>query len=98
MLSKRVLRPDDHAATRATTSSDNTGTRSTVTSEKDPGHTKAWDGHSMGRLAVQVSPSLNSRATVRLAMRAEVWVASPEPAVGVFTTAGTSQGRLRRHS
>ena len=27
----------------------------------------------------------------------EVWVASPEPAVGVFTTAGTCQGRLRRH-
>ena len=24
-------------------------------------------------------------------------VASPEPAVGVFTTAGTCQGRLRRH-
>ena len=30
-------------------------------------------------------------------MRVEVWVASPEPAVGVFTTAGTCQGRLRRH-
>ena len=30
-------------------------------------------------------------------MREEVWVASPEPAVGVFTTAGTCQGRLRRH-
>ena len=36
-------------------------------------------------------------------MRKEVWVASPEPAVGVFTTAGTCQGacgvtrdRLRR--
>ena len=27
----------------------------------------------------------------------EVWVSSPEPAVGVFTTAGTRQGRLRRH-
>jgi hypothetical protein len=30
-------------------------------------------------------------------MREEVWVASPEPAVGVFTTAGTCQRRLRRH-
>ena len=30
-------------------------------------------------------------------MRVEVWAASPEPAVGVFTTAGTCQGRLRRH-
>ena len=27
----------------------------------------------------------------------EVWVGLPEPSVGVFTTAGTSQGRLRRH-
>ena len=25
------------------------------------------------------------------------WVSSPEPAVGVFTPAGTCQGRLRRH-
>ena len=30
-------------------------------------------------------------------MQEEVWVSSPEPAVGVFTTAGTCQGRLRRH-
>jgi hypothetical protein len=30
-------------------------------------------------------------------MREEVRVSSPEPAVGVFTTAGTRQGRLRRH-
>ena len=30
-------------------------------------------------------------------MLEEVWVASPEPAVGVFTTAGTCQGRLGRH-
>jgi hypothetical protein len=30
-------------------------------------------------------------------MRVEVWVSSPEPAVGLFTTAGTCQGRLRRH-
>ena len=30
-------------------------------------------------------------------MREEVGVTSPEPAVGVFTTAGTCQGRLRRH-
>jgi hypothetical protein len=30
-------------------------------------------------------------------MRVEVWVSSPEPAVGVFTPAGTCQGRLRRH-
>ena len=30
-------------------------------------------------------------------MRVEVWVSSPKPAVGVFTTAGTCQGRLRRH-
>ena len=30
-------------------------------------------------------------------MQVEVWVPSPEPAVGVFTTAGTCQGRLRRH-
>ena len=31
-------------------------------------------------------------------MRVEVQVSSPEPAVEVFTTAGTCQGRLRRHS
>jgi hypothetical protein len=31
-------------------------------------------------------------------MRVEVWVSSPEPAVEVFTSAGTCQGRLRRHS
>jgi hypothetical protein len=30
-------------------------------------------------------------------MRVERWVASPEPAVGVFTPAGTCPGRLRRH-
>ena len=30
-------------------------------------------------------------------MREEIWVASPEPATGVFTTAGTCQGRLWRH-
>ena len=31
-------------------------------------------------------------------MQQEVWVSSPEPAVGVFTTAGTChQGRLRRY-
>ena len=30
-------------------------------------------------------------------MRVEVWVSSPEPAVGVFTTAGTCQGRLWCH-
>ncbi len=30
-------------------------------------------------------------------MQEEVWVASPETAVGVFTTAGTCPGRLRRH-
>ncbi len=30
-------------------------------------------------------------------MREEVWVASPGPAVGVFTTAGTYRERLRRH-
>ena len=30
-------------------------------------------------------------------MREEGWVASPEPAVGGFTTAGTCHGRLRRH-
>jgi hypothetical protein len=30
-------------------------------------------------------------------MREEVRVPSPEPAVGVFTSAGTCQGRLRRH-
>ena len=30
-------------------------------------------------------------------MRVEVWVSSPEPAVGVFTPAGTCPGRLRRH-
>jgi len=32
-----------------------------------------------------------------MSMQEEVRVASPEPAVGVFTTAGTCQGRLRRH-
>jgi hypothetical protein len=31
-------------------------------------------------------------------MQEEVWVSFPEPAVGVFPTAGTCQGRLRRHS
>ncbi len=30
-------------------------------------------------------------------MRVEMWVASPEPAVGVFTPARTCPGRLRRH-
>ena len=30
-------------------------------------------------------------------LQVEMWVASPEPAVGVFTTAGTCQGRLWRH-
>jgi len=30
-------------------------------------------------------------------MRVERWVASSEPAVGVFTPAGTCPGRLRRH-
>jgi len=30
-------------------------------------------------------------------MRVEIGVASPEPAVGVFTPAGTCPGRLRRH-
>ncbi len=30
-------------------------------------------------------------------MRLEGWVASPEPAVGVFTAAGTCPGRPRRH-
>ncbi len=30
-------------------------------------------------------------------MRAEMRVASPEPALGVFTPAGTCPGRLRRH-
>ena len=29
-------------------------------------------------------------------MRVEVRVSSPEPAIGVFTTAGTCQGRLQR--
>ena len=28
----------------------------------------------------------------------EVWVSSPNPPVGVFTPAGTCQGRLRRHT
>src|SRR6516165_3809729 len=36
-------------------------------------------------------------AVLAAGMRAEGWVSSPEPAVGVFTTAGTCQGRLRRH-
>jgi hypothetical protein len=30
-------------------------------------------------------------------MQVELWLASPEPAVGVFTPAGTCTGRLRRH-
>jgi hypothetical protein len=30
-------------------------------------------------------------------MPVEMWVASPEPAVGVFTPAGTCPGRLWRH-
>ena len=36
-------------------------------------------------------------AVLAAGMRAEGRVSSPEPAVGVFTTAGTCQGRLRRH-
>ena len=40
----------------------------------------------------------NSRVSGMSTIRVKVWVASPEPAVGVFTTAGTCQGRLRRHS
>jgi hypothetical protein len=31
-------------------------------------------------------------------MRVELWVSSPEPAVGVSTPAGTCPGRLRRHT
>ena len=30
-------------------------------------------------------------------MQVEMWVSSPEPAVGVFTSAGTWQGRFQRH-
>jgi hypothetical protein len=30
-------------------------------------------------------------------MRVEMWVSSPEPAVEVFTSAGTWQGRFQRH-
>ena len=41
-------------------------------------------------------PPSNPRVTGGSGMRAEVWVASPESAVGVFTTAGTCQGGLGR--
>ena len=30
-------------------------------------------------------------------MQEEMWLASPEPAVGVFTPAGTCPGRIRQH-
>ena len=36
--------------------------------------------------------------TPKDSMRVEMGGFLPEPAVGVFTTAGTCQGRLRRHS
>ena len=39
----------------------------------------------------------SSRPVARSVLGVEAWVASPEPAVGVFTPAGTCQGRLRRH-
>jgi hypothetical protein len=42
--------------------------------------------------AIQVTTDQRVRS-----MREEVWVASPEAAVGVFTADGTCQGRLRRH-
>src|SRR5215467_4733406 len=39
----------------------------------------------------------SSRPVAGSVLGVEAWVASPEPAVGVFTPAGTCQGRLRRH-
>ena len=54
--------------------------------------------------ASTVSVDVRHRATIddtrpsqTAAMREEMWLASPEPAVGVFTPAGTCPGRLRHH-
>ena len=46
---------------------------------------------------LRARPSKLVIMTQVVGMRVEVRVSSPEPAVGVFTTAGTCQGRLRRH-
>jgi hypothetical protein len=54
---------------------------------EDPGLAEGTDD--LGRLAAWVSLSLNPRVTGGSGMQVEVQVASPEPAVGVFTTAGT---------
>ena len=47
--------------------------------------------------SVSVPPDAERDRQTTRSMRVEVWVASPEPAVGVFTPAGTCPGRLRRH-
>ena len=62
---------------------------------EDPGRAEGPDG--LGRPMAWVSPSLNPRDIGGRDMQMEAWVASPEPAVGVFTPAGTCPGRLRRH-
>ena len=56
-------------------------------------------GHFEARTA-QI-PKLTAQALVRsgfaAVIRVEVWVSSPEPAVGVFTPAGTCPGRFQRY-
>ena len=53
----------------------------------------ATQRHRLSELTVEVAEIGLSTAV----MRTEVPVSSPEPAVGVFTPAGTCPGRLRRH-
>jgi len=54
----------------------------------------------LGRAAANCSnlADLHQGRLPKGGMRVEVRVSPPEPAVRVFTTAGTCQGRLRRHS
>ena len=63
----------------------------------DPAHDHDWT------VLDDVPAPMDQRAATEVGlpkdgMRVETGVSSPEPAVGVFTTAGTCQGRLRRHS
>jgi hypothetical protein len=58
----------------------------------------ATEGHKIGCSAapsVAICPILKLIVMRSRCWRAEGGVSSPEPAVGVFTTAGTCQGRLR---
>ena len=84
----------DHRYRSSNASSNAIGRYRISADREDPGPAEGTDD--LGRLAAWVSLSLNPRVTGGSGMRVEVWVSSPEPGVGVFTTAGTCQGRLRR--